>query len=72
MFILLSIDIGTFNNLLKYLGLAPAQSIGTGTCTDFLPIENADTSLTIDGEVLRNIHPSCSVSTGSPLSEKVP
>ena len=53
----------------KFLGMDPAQSIGIGT--RFLPTENVDTSSTIDGEVLRNTHPSCSVWTDNPLSEKV-
>ena len=49
----------------KFLGMDPAQSIGIGT--RFLPTENVDTSSKIDGEVLRNMHPSCSVWRQSPF-----
>ena len=41
--------------------LDPAQNINPGARQDFLTIENVDTFLTADGEVLRNMHPPCLV-----------
>ena len=41
--------------------LDPAQNINPGARKDFLTIENVDTFLTADGELLRNMHPPCLV-----------
>lgn len=47
------------------------QSIVTEGHCGFLPVENVDTSLINDGEVLRNMHSSCRVYTWNPPSEEV-